>query len=35
LTLPYNGNIRILAVTVADSGAQVRPVQVLTDYLEK
>jgi alpha-mannosidase len=35
LTLPTNERIRILAITVTDQGAQVRPAQVLTDYLEK
>jgi alpha-mannosidase len=35
LTLPTNERIRILAITVSDGGAPVRPVQVLTDYLEK
>ena len=33
LTLPENGNIRILAATVADEGAQVLPVQPLYDTL--
>ena len=33
LTLPDNGNIRILAVTVADEGAQVLPAQPLYDTL--
>jgi alpha-mannosidase len=35
LTLPSNERIRILAITVSDEGAQVRPVQHLTDYLER
>jgi len=35
LTLPSNQSIRILAITVSDEGAQVRPVQHLTDYLER
>lgn len=35
LTLPTNERIRILAATVTNQGAQVRPVQALTDYLEK
>jgi alpha-mannosidase len=35
LTLPYNGNIRILAITVSNAGLSVRPAQVLTDYLER
>ncbi len=35
LTLPNNERIRILAVTVSNEGAQVRPAQILTDYLEK
>lgn len=35
LILPFNQNIRILAVTVANAGPQLRPVQVLTDHLEK
>jgi alpha-mannosidase len=35
LTLPYNQNIRILAVTVSDEGEPAQPVQVLTDHLEK
>jgi alpha-mannosidase len=35
LTLPNAGNIRILAITVSDEAAQVRPVQVLTDYLAR
>jgi len=35
LTLPNAGNIRILAITVSDEAAQVRPVQILTDYLAR
>jgi alpha-mannosidase len=35
LTLPTNERIRILAITVTNAGAQVRPAQVLSDYLEK
>jgi alpha-mannosidase len=35
LTLPNNGKIRILAVSVADEGPLVHPAQVLTDTLEK
>ena len=35
LTLPMNERIRILAVTVANTAPQLRPAQVLTDYLEK
>ncbi len=35
LTLPYNERIRILAITAADAGAQLRPLQSLTDHLEK
>ena len=35
LTLPSNQSIRILAITVSDEGAQVRPVQHLIDYLER
>jgi alpha-mannosidase len=35
LTLPFNERIRILAVTVSNQGAQVRPAQVLTDTLER
>ncbi len=35
LTLPENGNIRILAVTVAEEGAQVLPAQPLYDTLER
>ncbi len=35
LTLPSNQSIRILAITVSNEGAQVRPVQHLTDYLER
>lgn len=35
LTLPYGERLRILAITVADAMAQVRPVQSLTDYLER
>jgi alpha-mannosidase len=35
LTLPENGNIRILAVTVADEGAQVLPAQPLYDTLAR
>jgi alpha-mannosidase len=35
LTLPNKQSIRILAVTVSNEGAQVRPVQHLTDYLER
>jgi alpha-mannosidase len=35
LTLPTNERIRILAITVTNAGEQVRPAQVLSDYLEK
>jgi alpha-mannosidase len=35
LTLPFNERIRVLAVTVSDQGAQVRPAQVLTDSFER
>jgi len=35
LTLPTNDRIRILAITASNAGAQVRPAQILTDYLEK
>jgi alpha-mannosidase len=35
LTLPENGNIRILAVTVADESRPVRPTQPLYDTLER
>jgi len=35
LTLPTNERIRILAITVSDEGAQMRPIQHLTDYLER
>jgi alpha-mannosidase len=35
LTLPTNERIRILAITVSDEGAQMRPVQHLTDYMER
>ncbi len=35
LTLPTNERIRILAMTVTDQGPQLRPAQILTDYLEK
>jgi alpha-mannosidase len=35
LTLPYNGNIRILAITVSAGSVPLRPAQVLTDYLER
>jgi alpha-mannosidase len=35
LTLPNNDKIRILAVTVADEGAQVLPAQPLYDTLER
>jgi hypothetical protein len=33
VTLPNNGKIRILAVTVADQASEVRPVQALYDTL--
>jgi alpha-mannosidase len=35
LTLPDNDKIRIMAVTVTDEGAQVRPAQPLYDTLER
>jgi alpha-mannosidase len=35
ITFPANERIRILAMTVSDQGAQLRPAQALTDYLEK
>jgi len=35
LTLPENDKIRVLAVTVANEGAQVRPAQPLYDTLER
>jgi len=35
LTLPYNERIRIMAITVTNESGQVRPAQVLTDYLER
>jgi alpha-mannosidase len=35
LTLPDNDRIRILAITVAEEGGQVRPVQPLYDTLER
>jgi alpha-mannosidase len=35
LTLPDNDKIRIMAVTVSDEGAQVRPAQPLYDTLER
>jgi alpha-mannosidase len=35
LTLPSNERIRILAITVSDEGGQLRPIQHLTDYLER
>ena len=35
LTLPSNANIRILAITMSNEGLQLRPAQILTDYLER
>jgi len=35
LTLPYNGRIRILAVTVAEEAGRVRPAHPLYDTLER
>ena len=35
LTLPNNDNIRVLAVSVADEGPQVKPVQALYDTLSR
>ena len=35
LTLPENDKIRILAVTVSDEGAPLRPAQPLYDTLER
>ena len=35
LTLPNNDKIRIRAISVAEEGPQVHPVQVLTDALGK
>jgi alpha-mannosidase len=35
LTLPSNERIRILAITMSNQGPQLRPAQILTDYLEK
>jgi alpha-mannosidase len=35
LTLPNNDNIRVLAISVADEGPQVRPVQALYDTLSR
>jgi len=35
LTLPQNGNIRILAVTVAEDPFRIQPAQPLYDVLER
>jgi len=35
VTLPYNQNLRILAITAAEGAPAVFPVQVLTDHLER
>ena len=35
LTLPFNDRIRILAVTVAEEGSQVKPAHPLYDTLDR